>query len=176
MTRFQTLLACGLPINWTTLLVGWQTGYATTEDVKSYAGDQLTSSSGTDAYRVFRLYDAAPTNTWEISDWLLELAGDEAGARDTARRTWDLALLKPLLSEMTDDPDSGEEMLEALYALTDFWAERGYPPHSPHTVQGRGNDITPGDYFHEDNHRHILEAHCEWIAQEEAALCRKPIG
>jgi hypothetical protein len=176
MRRFQKLLASGLPVTWTTLLVGRQEGHINTEEVQAYAGDQLACCSDADAYQIFRLYDADPTNIWEVNHWLQELAGEAEAARETAHRIWDLALLKPLLVEMPDTSASNEEMLEALYALTDFWAERGYPPHSPHTVQGHGNDISPGIYYTVDTYRRILEAHREWAGREETALRQKPMG
>ncbi len=77
--------------------------------------------------------------------------------------------------EMKDHPDTVDEMFEALLTLTDFWAERDYPMHSPHTVQGRGNSISPADYYNLDNYRNILESHRQWAAREEVILRQRTV-
>jgi hypothetical protein len=170
MTSFQTLQTSGLPYGWTTLLTGWEEGYVSTPELQSYASNLLALCAEKDLSLVLSLADTDPTNTREVGRLLRELAVAEPVSRGTALRTWDVALLRALLAERKDEPSSQTEIIDLLMELTAFWAERGYPPYSPHTVQGRGNDISPTEYYTAENCRQILQAHRQWMAGEEAAI------
>ena len=55
-------------------------------------------------------------------------------------------------------------------ALTEFWQNFGFPTDSPHEVQGRVNEITPLEYYDDQNLQRLLSRHRAWIQEEKAAL------
>ncbi|HEU4388194.1 MAG TPA: DUF2247 family protein, partial [Blastocatellia bacterium] len=63
-----------------------------------------------------------------------------------------------------------QDAVYGLVALTEFWQGFGFPPDSPHEVQGRGNTITPLDYYQQENLVRLLACHRAWIKEEKIAI------
>jgi hypothetical protein len=63
-----------------------------------------------------------------------------------------------------------EDPLYGLLALTEFWQSFGFPSDSPHVIQGRGNTISPAEYFQQNNLNRLLSLHRKWIQQEKALI------
>jgi hypothetical protein len=51
-------------------------------------------------------------------------------------------------------------------SLFDFWAQLDYPIDSPHVIQGRGNNITPEEYYTQENYDNIYNMHVDWLKKE----------
>ena len=85
-------------------------------------------------------------------------------------RKWRVLALKKMMSKLSVNH------IDGLCDFTDFWAMFDYPSDSPHSVQGRGNSISPQDYFTEENYQNIISNHFAWIEKEFRFLQMSPEG
>jgi Uncharacterized protein conserved in bacteria (DUF2247) len=168
MSYLNDLRNAGFRVNWRTLLIGLEgpgkyPPLITLDEACAFADEQLAASTpppeGAVAIAVASSEDPA-----EIRMILQKLAGEEKSEPARELRKWRLVLLKHAMAELPEDP------LYGLLALTEFWERFDFPPDSPHIVQNRGNEIAPMDYFTEDNYRHLVQKHKDWISTETAAL------
>lgn len=60
----------------------------------------------------------------------------------------------------------GDNYLENLLNITEFWVSLGQPNNSPHIFQSVGNKITPETYYTEEMYNVILQKHIEWISKQ----------
>jgi len=165
MSYLDDMTAAGLPIGWGTLLVGWDGPgkhgrLVDADEVFAFAEPLM---EGLPAETVAALADPD-----ELPPALRELAAREGANRDRELRKWRLVMLKRAMTELPKDP------LYGLIALTEFWERFDYPSDSPHIVQGRGNQLSPAEYFTDQNYRSILDDHERWIRDEEAQLKATP--
>jgi Uncharacterized protein conserved in bacteria (DUF2247) len=170
--------------NWTTILVGWRglgvlspwperwgafPSLVSAEEVLGYSTERVASSSDAQeqALIVELLSLDLRTEAREVVSKLLQrLSEGEGGDSAIELRKWRLVLLEKVLEDMPSDA------LYGLLALTEFWQEFGFPSDSPHVVQGRGNALTPSEYFRPETLEHTLARHYAWIERERAALSR----
>ncbi len=106
----------------------------------------------------------------EIKDLLQRLSQLDGGDPQIELRKWRLVLLEEVLASMPKDA------LYGLIALTEFWQDFGFPSDSPHVVQGRGNNITPPEYYQEENLQRLVNCHRTWIENERASLKEQQAG
>ena len=85
-------------------------------------------------------------------------------ALKTEARKFRLALLEDVLDSLPTDPVDG------LIRLTEFWAKWEYPSDSPHVVQGRGNKLSPVDYYTLDTFARLIAEHRAWVEREAGNL------
>ena len=161
MSYLDDMTTAGLPIGWGTLLVGWDGPgkhgrLLNADQVFSFAEPLMADLP---AETVAGLADPD-----ELPRVLRELARREGANRDHDVRKWRLVMLKRAMAELPKDPVYG------LIALTEFWERFDFPSDSPHVVQGRGNQISPAEYFTAESYRRILDDHERWIRDEEADL------
>ncbi len=157
--RFRTN---GIAVDWSTIAAGWEGwGIISAEEVIGYASDQLPDPPHDQLKWVTQLAIAEKDERELISQALHELA---KGNLAVGVRKWRLLLLKELL------PRIGDDLLYSLIELADFWSTFDYPDDSPHVVQGRGNSISPQEYYTEANLQAILDRHWEWVRNEEPHL------
>jgi hypothetical protein len=169
-------------VNWTTVLVGWKglgvfspwparsadfPPLLSVDELTAYANERLASSSdAAEDDLVVRLLscDLHTESRETITEHLAKLS-DLCGC-DSSRelRKWQVVLLEDLLGNIPSDP------LYGLIALTEFWQNFGFPPDSPHEVQGKGNTVTPDDYYQESNYQRLVSRHKAWIEQEKTGL------
>ncbi len=79
-------------------------------------------------------------------------------------RKWQVVLLEDVLNHIPSDP------LYGLLALTEFWQNFGFPPDSPHEVEGKGSTLSASEYYEENNYVRLVGRHKAWIEQEKAAM------
>ena len=172
-------------INWTTVLVGWN-GFGvfspwtdradefppllSVDELVDYANVRLSSASGNiEADLIIQLlsHDLHTEKRVAIKDILTKLS--DFGSRDPAfeLRKWRLVLLLELLDNIPKDA------LYGLMALTEFWQNFGFPPDSPHEVQGRGNNIDPTEYYQDQNLQSLLDCHRDWVEKEREAIKKR---
>ncbi len=169
LTPFVTLRNSSLPYNWTTVLVGWRGvgvyyRLVSSEEVISYSDDQLSAAPNDKFDAVLELSQATSDDVELINNTLNALASPDTKDLKDAKRTWQLILLKDILTTLTNDPVS------SLTELSGFWAGFDYPSDGPHIVQGKNNTIAPQDYYTEQNLKQIIDKHLKWIRQEEEIL------
>ncbi|HZS48922.1 MAG TPA: DUF2247 family protein [Blastocatellia bacterium] len=101
----------------------------------------------------------------EHADALLSiLASPELADYENSKRRWIALLLSQRLEELPSDP------LYGLIGLTEFWSDAGFPSYSPHEIQGKGNEISPQDYYTKDNYDKAVERHKRWLSNELETL------
>jgi hypothetical protein len=172
MTLFERLRV-EFGVNWTTLLVGWDRpgrfshAVISVDEIDAYATERLVSSPTTDEEElVVRLLalNLRCERPEVIRERLVDLSTCNGADPSVELRKWRIALLEECLDNIPAHPIYG------LTALTDFWNQFEYPPDSPHVVQGRGNSITPTEYYCEENLQRLLARHRAWIQVEKHAL------
>jgi Uncharacterized protein conserved in bacteria (DUF2247) len=155
----------GLPVTWPVIRAGWEgTGLGGRQldlaDVTGFACDQLAGSgAGDQADDIADLCIAADSE--DAGRALSALAPDIPAS---AVRTWRAVLLGRLLTALPASAVAG------LTELTSFWGSLGFPADMPHVVQGRGNDISPADYYTVANYQRLLRRHRDWLSSEIASL------
>ena len=180
MTAF-TKLKADFNINWTTILVGWKglgvfspwpercnefPPLISASELTAYAEERLASSNDVENDLIVRLLslDLAVESRETITGLLKGLSDLDRCDPSFELRKWRLILLADLLDSLPHDSING------LVALSDFWLNFGFPPDSPHVIQGRGNTITPGEYYQDDNFQRLVARHRVWIRDEKANL------
>ncbi len=172
-------------INWTTMLVGWN-GLGTFSpwpdrrdefpplfsagELAAFAYERLASSSDVaeqDLIVKLVSLDLHNETRQEIRGLLIHLAEFDGSDPTFEFRKWRLVLLEDLLENIPKDAVYG------LMALTEFWQSVGFPPESPHEVQGRGNEITPSEYYHDEKLQQMLDMHRAWVRVEKAAIMKR---
>ena len=93
MTFFDTLLKTDVPLDWNTLLLGWEcfgdrSGMVTTEQLQSYAMDQIGYGPESEFELVSGIAFADARDTWTIRACLEQLASDTPSAKRRATRVW----------------------------------------------------------------------------------------
>jgi hypothetical protein len=178
-----TKLKASFDINWTTILVGWNglgvfspwpdrwdefPPLLSADELAAYADERLASSSDVAEENLIlqlTLLNLRTESRGTIRDLLMCLS-DLSGCDSSCEvRKWRVILLEDLLENIPSDP------LHGLIALTEFWQNFGFPPDSPHEVQGKGNTVNPADYYQESNYQRAVSRHKAWIEQEKAELC-----
>ena len=186
VSTFERLRAA-LGANWTTVSVGWQglgmlspwpdewTGFPpliSRDEVAVYADEQFSSCSHAAMELIVALvsHGLQCKTREEIKDLLEPLSKLDGGDPQIELRKWRVVLLEDVLANMPTDA------LHGLIALTEFWQDFGFPSDSPHEVQGKGNTITPGEYYQGENLRRLVDRHRQWIEQERASLKKQRAG
>jgi hypothetical protein len=168
MNYLNELRDTGLEVNWRTLLIGLEgpgkyRPLITLDDVQSFA-DELLATSTDPPESAVAIVVALSEDPTEAHATLRKLAEEEKSEPSLELRKWRLVLLRHTIVELPEDPVYG------LLALTDFWERFDLSSDSPHVIQGRGNQLAPPDYFTEENYRHLLQKHRDWISMEATAL------
>lgn len=168
MSPFDCLIRAGVPITWDTIRLGFEgfEGLPSTlsgSDVAQFAIQRIEAQGPVNDAEVELLSVSSKTPDRMLGP-LAKLATVDTDGTDNEVRKWRLALLGCLIDTLPDDP------VDSLTELTDFWASFGYPTDSPHVVQGRGNRISPTDYYTPAMRDSVLEAHRRWLNHETKAL------
>lgn len=181
MSAFAELRAA-FGVNWTTVLVGWKgTGplspwpgrqdgpppMLSADEVTSYGEERLAASSNqVEQGLIVSLLSLVPRSAGRqtVRERLEPLSRLDGGDPEIELRKWRVTLLEQLLRSLPLDPVYG------LIALSEFWQSFGFPSDCPHEVQGRGNAVTPEDYYAEDNLLRLLRRHRAWIEREKLAI------
>jgi hypothetical protein len=159
----RDMRAAGIPVNWDVVRVGW-TGpgtlgrQLTVDDIRTFADDAIIEARGAEAAAIATLSTA--TSEHEVMENLEHLGSLSL----EGERAWRVFLLGRLLEALPASP------VDALAELTSFWSAFGFPSESPHIVQGRGNTISPAEYYTRDMKDRMVSAHRAWVAQELTAL------
>lgn len=183
MTIFEKLKA-EFQVNWTTVLVGWRglgvyspwpdrwaefPPLLSISEVVAYADGRLESSSDEEEIELL-----ASLSSWNLQEegrekvlnLLNHLSELDNGNQSIEIRKWRVICLGQLLESLPQDAIYG------LIALTEFWQDFGFPPDSPHEVQGRENKIAPDEYYQQENFARLLNSHISWIKDEIEAIRR----
>lgn len=158
------------PVNWLTLLIGWRglgnrSKLVDLQDVRDFSADMIGCSEELDT-RVADLATISEAGGDRVDSMLTDLAKEGVYLYEDEVRKWTVILLEQTLASLPDDP------LYALLQMTDFWCQFGFPSDSPHEVQGKGNNLTPAEYYTHEMYDRLLRQHMSWLKRETARLSR----
>jgi hypothetical protein len=170
MIRLHEFKDNGLEVNWGTILIGLDgpgklPPQIIPKEVVDYAVE-LISQSNNQPDSIWILADLSENDTSEIKRLVWELEKGEKLSREVEIDKWKVLLLQRILSELNNEP------IYDLLKLTEFWEKFDYPKDSPHIVQGLHNDISPTDYYTEENYKEIVKNHKLWIEAKLSQLGR----
>lgn len=97
---------------------------------------------------------------YEFERILDKLVKNENSDEELQFRKWRVYLVKQMIYNL------GEDYIENLLNITEFWIDLGQPEDSPHIFQSVNNKITPKEYYTEDTYKIIIKRHMEWIEKE----------
>lgn len=162
--KLDLMQANNLKVNWSSILLGLRgfgkfIGQLSTKDVIEFAIN-LVSHDDCQPNEVWKIASLSDKEGNEIHQLVQNLAVKETNSEYEEQRKWRAILLKQTLEELPQD------YLNGLILLTDFWDKFSFPSDSPHTVQGRGNDMSPIEYYTNKNYLEIVEAHKRWLSDE----------
>lgn len=181
MSAFEKLDA-SFGANWTTLLVGWKglgvfspwpdrwiefPPLVSPSEIATYAGKRLeTTNDATEQNLISRLLspDLGAQSREAIKETLKSLSDLEFRNPTVELRKWRIILLEELLNNMPQDP------IYAVMSLTEFWQSFGFPADSPHEVQGRQNNLTPTQYYQNENLSRLICLNWSWARGEREVL------
>lgn len=169
----ENMLESGLPVNWTTVWVGWRgvgghRRLVSTEAAIDMASRLVALSPETVPETVISLAGAFPHQHNDVEDLLQRLSAMEGTDEQTEVRKWRWLMLRDLLDALPSEP------LMGLLDLGEFWSDFGFPEDSPHIVQGVGNLMTPYDYYTRPNYWFLVERHRTWLDRERDTLLATP--
>ncbi|HUU23163.1 MAG TPA: DUF2247 family protein, partial [Phycisphaerae bacterium] len=172
MSEIFKTIRSRFPVNWLTLVIGWRgvgnrPRAVDLQDVKDFSADMLGRSGDVDC-RVADLATISERDEDRVESILAKLAEEGAYPYDDESRKWMVVMLEQELASLPADP------LYALLHLTDFWSEFGFPADSPHEVQGKGNNMTPTEYYTQETYDRLLGQHKSWLEREKARLSVRP--
>jgi hypothetical protein len=156
--------ALGLPVTWATVRAGWDgigafSRLLKADDVRDFAQEQIDKAPDDSLADIVEL--STVDDEGAVTPVLSRLAST---VTDRDIRIWRSYLLTKLLANLPTSPISG------LSELTSFWNTLGFPRDMPHVVQGLGNDISPDQYYTQDNYQKLVARHREWLRSEIAAI------
>lgn len=163
----EAMRLLGIPVTWSVVRAGWEGPgtlgrQLTLDDVRSFADERVALAAADE------LADAATlstvTNDSDVEEVLQRLSPEVDAL---AVPQWRALILSQLLAVLPQSP------IDALCELTTFWSAFGYPPDSPHVVQGRGNIIRPEHYYTSEMLARLVGEHREWLDAELAQLRRE---
>jgi hypothetical protein len=131
-------------------------------EIAAYAEQRLTASdeAEVDFLEKFLSLDLQGASREQIESFAYRLSDLERHDTDVELRKWRAIRLEEVLETIPDDPIYGS------IALTEFWQEFGFPPDSPHEVQGKDSSFDPSEYYRPENWTRLLNIHRVWLKNE----------
>ena len=167
MIRIDDIVKMGFSVTWKAIDIGFKGSKVfcnelSTRDVIDYALTQLEKQDGDETLAELAFeYD---NDVESVNHLVKELANKESTDYGVEFRKWCILYVEKNL------PNENDDYIAGLLKLGDIWAALDFPEESPHIYQGRGNDITPKQYYTEENYRELLCKHKEWIDKEAKQL------
>lgn len=165
MIKLKDIKQLGLSITWRLLYIGVQNEYIEVEEVIEYATEKLME--GDEREEICELAGAYAEEYEEICNILLKLTEQEDTKSDIESRKIRAVIVSKVLKNKNDNCING------LMDITDLWIGLGYPDDSPHIIQGKGNCISPSEYYTMNNYNFLYKKNVEWLRIELEDLRRK---
>lgn len=163
MTNIKEIEKLNFKITWKLLYLGFSgsnvfANQLLASDIIDYAIEQLENSDCDDI--VCELAGEYNNNTENISNLLKKLAEKEKSDENLELRKWQSIIVAKEIENKNKNP------IEGLINLGDIWIHLDFPEDSPHIFQGRNNNITPMQYYTDENYNKIYENHQRWLKNE----------
>lgn len=167
MIKIGDVKKLNFTITWRLLYRGILKKQLKVEDVVEYAMEQL--EKGDDRIEICELAGFCDSNLDDILNVLFELANEENGQDEFEDRKLRAVIISNILKVKKNN------CIDGLMELTELWMELGYPNDSPHIIQGKDNNISPIDYYTDDNYNCLYEKNCEWLRNEISFLLARQV-
>ncbi|MBQ3546802.1 MAG: DUF2247 family protein [Lachnospiraceae bacterium] len=158
MIKIKDLKEVDFIITWRLLYRALLNKQLKVEDVIEYAIEQL--EMGNDRIEVCEIVGLCDSDTDYLLNFLYELAKKEKSDDEFEDRKLRAVIIKDRLKIKKDN------CIDGLMELTDIWLEFGCPEDSPHIIQGRYNNISPYEYYTEDNYNYLFKKNLDWLKNE----------
>ena len=93
-----------------------------------------------------------------------ELANMEKSEYKLAFEKWKLVYIKK------NFPKLNKNVIQGLIELNDLWVKLDFPEDSPCILQGVKNNISPQEYYTEENYIYLYNRHLKWIRNKSDYL------
>jgi|AKYZ01.1.fsa_nt_gi Uncharacterized protein conserved in bacteria (DUF2247). len=166
MIKIEDFRELELKITWRLLDIGFMGSETfrnelSSQEIIDYAIFESNSNNDED---VFDLACEYSENIDKVESYLKNLVSKESTSNEIEFRKWRVVYVKKQLIKPNTD------FINGLIELGDIWAKFNFPEDSPHIFQGRNNDITPEQYYTEENYKKLLNKHFIWVSDEITKL------
>lgn len=96
----------------------------------------------------------------EMGEFIKELAIQENSDEKIAYKKWELIYIIKNL------PPKRIDYIQGIIELEDIWAKIDFPKDSPLILQGLNNDISPEEFYTENNYLILYNLHMDWIKEK----------
>lgn len=145
-------------ITWKMLYRGLIKQQILAEDVIKFAIEKL--EDGDDDIDVCELAGTYANERNEVCELLWKLAEQENTEDEIEDRKIRAIIVYNVLKTKNNN------FIDGLIDLTDLWASLDFPSDCPHIVQGKDNNISPNEYYTENNYNFMYEKNVEWLRKE----------
>ena len=100
----------------------------------------------------------------EMGYLVQELANMEKSEYKLAFEKWKLVYIKK------NFPKLNKNVIQGLIELNDLWVKLDFPEDSPCILQGVKTNISPQEYYTEENYIYLYNRHLKWIRDKSDYL------
>ncbi|ERT10417.1 DUF2247 family protein [Photorhabdus temperata] len=152
-------------IDWGMIFLGAKgnpAGHLSASNISEFACSELSKLDMTDALLTEVSEAAFCTEiTGELINNLEVICDKKNVSLQLSERKWKcIALYFLLFKELPDD------YVYALLKLNEFWVLWGDSVDSPNIVQSVGNNLSPSEYYSEENYHSLIKEHHNWLDRE----------
>ena len=172
MTNKMYLIAKQIKlIDWGMVFLGAKglpSGKLSASDVSDFACQKLANSDEVRGELLTAISEVAFCTdiTEEIIDYLYSICQQKRIDVNVSYRKWRFLSLNNLMTELPDDCVYG------LLKLNEFWMVWGESVGCPNIAQGVGNDISPAEYYTDEQFSLTVKRHQEWLKKEGEKLIK----
>ena len=113
---------------------------------------------------ILRIVASGRDEYQEIGCLVQELANMEKSEYKLAFEKWKLVYIKK------NFPKLNKNIIQGLIELNDLWVKLDFPEDSPCILQGVKNNISPQEYYTEENYTYLYNRHLKWIRDKSDYL------
>lgn len=94
-----------------------------------------------------------------MGEIIKEIAFKEDSSNDIAYRKWELIYV------INNIPPKDIDCIQGIVGFYDIWSKLDFPIYMPFILQGVKNNITPEEYYTDENYLYLYNRHLEWIEE-----------
>lgn len=178
MIQIENLEKLGLKITWKTLKIGFDDCSAFgklfySEEIIDYAINEMNNCSDEN---IISLACENYKKTQSIMEYLILLSQEENSNYEIEFRKLRLIFVIDKLKEIEQNYLVDSNYINALIDMGDIWTDLQVFEKSPYYFYGVLNDISPTDYYCEENYLNMFESHKKWISSELSSLLLQQEG
>lgn len=146
-----------IEVNWGTLFIGTQglkkiPPLISIREVIEWALEKYLKENDKNAYQIAFLNI---TSFSEINEKLILFSRNYKLSKE--EKKWCYLLLINFLKNLS------KSYVQGLIQLSEFWDSFDYPSYMPHQIQGQNNNLSPEQYYTDQNYHFLLDAHQKWL-------------